>query len=388
MNQIVEKIFKETDQFIAQHPPKSDYLLAGALGLGLYYSQLYEHYENDIYLDKSIKIVEEVFHKLDAGTPGLVGSSFSSGVAGLAYLTNFLAKKGLLEIDIEAEFDTLEEYLYNSALKEIELDYVDYLHGAFGCIHYFTTRKDSERGRYYLNGLVDKLVSRAVAEENGTWFRNYVLKSAEEVNLGLAHGQCSMLMILMNAYDALDNPAPVKKIIRQGIEFILVQKRDINEEEGAYSIFPFQVNKQSPGEPIPNRLAWCYGDLNEVLLFYKAARFLGWEELKKLADLIGLQTLMRKDATSTLIKDTHFCHGSSGVAQIYRTLYEESGITAYFKGYEYWIEQTVLMLENELKTDFYRGKEADLLEGLTGVGLTLLSFISPRDLSWSEMFLL
>jgi len=388
MNQIVEKIFRETDQFIALHPPKTDQLLAGALGLGLYYSQLYEHYENEEYLDKSIRIVDDVFARLDLGATGLVGSSFSSGVAGLAYLTNFLAVKGLLEIDIEADFETLEEYLYNSALKEIELDYVDYLHGAFGCIHYHTTRKDSERGRYYLNGLVDKLVSRAVAEENGTWFRNYVLKSAEEVNLGLAHGQCSMLMILMNAYDALDNPAPVKKIIRQGIEFILVQKRDINEDEGAYNIFPFQVNKQSPGEPIPNRLAWCYGDLNEVLLFYKAARFLGWDELKKLADLVGLQTLMRKDPSSTLIKDTHFCHGSSGVAQIYRTLYEESGITAYFKGYEYWIEQTVLMLENELKTDYYRGKEADLLEGLSGVSLTLLSFISPKPLRWSEMFLL
>lgn len=390
MNQIVEKIFKETDQFIAQHPPKTDYLLAGALGLGLYYSQLYEHYENEEYLEKSIQIIDDVFNKLDVGMPSLVGSSFSSGVAGLAYLTNFLSKKGLLEIDIDAEFDTLEEYLYNSALKEIELDYVDYLHGAAGCIHYFTTRKESQRGRYYLNELVDKLISRAVDEENGTWFRNQVLKNSEkeEVNLGIAHGQCSLLMILMNACDALDNKAAVKKIVRKGIEFILVQKRDINIEEGGFNIFPFHVNKQNPGEPIPNRLAWCYGDLNEALLFYKAAKFLDWEELRKLADLVGLQTLMRKDQPSTLIKDTHFCHGSSGVAQIYRTLYEESGITAYFKGYEYWVEQTVLMLENELKTDYYRGKESDLLDGLTGVGLTLLSFISHKPLKWSEMLLL
>lgn len=392
MNQIVEKIFKETDQLIAQHPPKTDYLLAGSLGLGLYYSQVYEHYEDDAYLEKSIRIVEEVFNKLDAGMPGLVGSSFSSGVAGLAYLTNFLAKKGLLEIDIDAQFDTLEEYLYNSALKEIELDYIDFLHGAAGCIHYFTTRKSAERGRYYLNGLVKKLVAKAVTEENGTWFRNQVLKTAEkeEVNLGLAHGQCSMLIILMNAYDALDNDNKVlvKKIIRKGIEFILVQKRDISEGKDALNIFPFHVSKQSLNEPIPNRLAWCYSDLNEALLFYKAARFLEWEELKKLADLVGLQTLMRKDQPSTLIKDTHFCHGSSGVAQIYRILYEESGITAYFKGYEYWVEQTVLMLENELKTDYYRGKEADLLEGLAGVGLTLLSFISPKPLKWSEMLLL
>jgi len=390
MNQIVEKIFRETDQFIALHPPKTDQLLAGALGLGLYYSQLYEHYENEEYLDKSIRIVDDVFARLDLGATGLVGSSFSSGVAGLAYLTNFLAVKGLLEIDIEADFETLEEYLYNSAMSEIELDYVDYLHGAMGCIHYFTTRKHSARGRYYLNGLVDKLLTKVVEEENGTWFRSHLLKSGEkeEVNLGLAHGQCSMLIILMNAYDALENKKEVRRIIRKGIEFILVQKRDMNGRENAYNIFPFHVNKQTPNAPIPNRLGWCYGDLNEVLLFYKAAKLLQWDELRKLADLVGMQTLMRKDPQATLVKDTHFCHGSSGVAQIYRTLYEESGLTAYLKGYEYWIEQTVLMLENELKTDYYRGKEADLLEGLSGVSLTLLSFISPKPLRWSEMFLL
>jgi lantibiotic modifying enzyme len=390
MNQIVEKTLKETNNFIAQHPPKTDYLLAGSLGLGLYYSQLYAHYEQDVYLDKSISIVEDVFNKLNGGSPGLLGSSFSSGVAGLAYLTNFLAGQGWLEMDVEAEFDTLEEYLYNSALKEIALDYVDYLHGAFGCIHYFTTRKHSPRGRYYLNGLVNELLPKVVWEENGAWIRNLMLRSSEreEVNLGLAHGQCSMLMILMDAFDVLDNKEQVRKVIRQGVEFILVQKKDINTEENMFNIFPFHVNKQVPSIPIPNRLAWCYSDLNEVLLFYKAARFLEWDELRKLADLVGLQTLMRKDRHSTLIEDSHFCHGSSGVAQVYRTLYQETGLAAYAKGYEYWIEQTVLMLENELKTDYYRGKEVDLLEGLTGVGLTLLSFISPKPLQWSRLLLL
>ncbi|KAA2240184.1 lanthionine synthetase C family protein [Chitinophaga agrisoli] len=390
MHQIVERILKQTDQLIEQHPPKRDYMLAGSLGLGLYYSQLYEHYEEEAYLDRCIRIIEDVFNKLNNGEPCLLGASLANGVAGLAYLTNLVAGKGWLNIDIESEFEVLEEYLFKSALQEIEVDCVDYLHGAFGCIHYFATRKHAETPRRYINELVDKLLSRIIREENGVWFRNLVLKKAAEqgANLGLAHGQCSMLMILMNVFDVLDNQEEVKKVIRQGVEYIMLQKRDIDPEEGRYNIFPFHINREEPEAATPNRLAWCYSDLNEVLLFYKAASFLKWDELKRLADLVGLQTLMRKDRPSTLIDDTHFCHGSAGVAQVYRRIYQESGLVAYEKGYEYWIEQTVLMLEHELRTDYYRGKESDLLEGLAGVGLTLLSFISRKELKWSEMLLL
>ena len=125
-----------------------------------------------------------------------------------------------------------------------------------------------------------------------------------------------------------------------------------------------------------------------MLLFYRAHKLFHEPGLLELADVIGTQTLLRKTPNATLAVDAHFCHGTSGLAQLYRTVYKESGKEAYRKGYEYWIEQTILMLDNDLKKDLYKGKEHNLLEGLPGIAFTLLSYISPRELNWSKALLL
>jgi lantibiotic biosynthesis protein len=128
--------------------------------------------------------------------------------------------------------------------------------------------------------------------------------------------------------------------------------------------------------------------LNETLLFYRAGKLLDDEELIRLANLTGLSSLMRKDEPSTQIRDSHFCHGSSGLAQFYKVLYQESGNEKYLEGYEYWIEQTILLLEKDMKKDIYIGKEYNFLDGLVGVAFVLLSYISFKPLNWSKALFL
>lgn len=135
-------------------------------------------------------------------------------------------------------------------------------------------------------------------------------------------------------------------------------------------------------------MGWCCGDLNEVLLFYRAAKLFGDDGLLRLANLIGMQSMMRRDSSSTQATTAAFCHGAAGLAQSCRILYKETGFPVYRDGYEHWLQRTILLLEDELPKGVYAGKEEGLLDGLTGIALTLLSYISDKALNWSSVLLL
>jgi hypothetical protein len=163
---------------------------------------------------------------------------------------------------------------------------------------------------------------------------------------------------------------------------------DIDFSNDEYSFFPFIVKQGANEISAPNRLGWCYGDLNEVLLFYRAGNLFEDNELIDLADVMGTQTLMRKTQMATLIEDSGFCHGSSGLSQFYRQLYRERKLPVYKEGYTYWIEKTLIFLEEDLVNGLYSGKEHEMLNGLIGVAFSLLSYTSAQELDWSKSLLL
>jgi len=46
------------------------------------------------------------------------------------------------------------------------------------------------------------------------------------------------------------------------------------------------------------------------------------------------------------------------------------------------------LLDKELESSFYSGRELDMLEGLIGVAFSLLSYVSEKELNWSKSLLL
>ncbi|THU34983.1 hypothetical protein FAM09_23635 [Niastella caeni] len=363
---------------------------SGRLGLLFYFYHAYQATDNSDFYQLGEKLLEAVFEDLNSGNPGLIGTAFSSGGAGLGYVVNALNKQRLITFEVDNEFNELDKYLFNTALSQIEEDSIDYLHGALGVLHYFNDREQTPVVNAYVNTLVEKLCERAVYTDAGVWFRNHVIKldEKENINFGLAHGLSGILMILINAWPHVQNKDLVKKVVKEGISFILRHKIDVDFSNEEYTVFPFSIKQEASEITATSRLAWCYGDLNEVLLFYRSHQMLGDAQLTSLADVIGTQTLLRKTSKATLAKDSHFCHGASGLAQFYRTLYLETGNLAYQQGYEYWIEQTVIMLDRDMKEGRWNGKEHNFLDGLLGSAFTLLSYVSNKELHWSRALLL
>jgi lantibiotic modifying enzyme len=390
MKQIARNQLDKLNETLAGATGGNDSLLGGELGLIYYYSQLYKVTEEIGYKEKVEGLLARVFANINSGYPQLIGTSFNAGGAGLGYVVNALSAEGFISFDLEKEFAELDRFLYTTAVCQIEDDFIDFLHGALGTVHYFTQRASSPLVDRYLDELIDKLCRRVNKTDGGYWFSNYVisLEDKENINFGLSHGQCGFLLLLINAWHRSSHKALIEKIVMEGIRFIRKYKMDVDFSNDEYSSFPFVVKREAREITAPNRLGWCYGDLNQVLLFYRAGRLFKNPALIDLADVIGGQTLLRRTEKATLVSDSSFCHGAAGLAEIYHRLYSERQLPIYRDGHEYWVEQTIILLEKDLERGRYAGKEHALLDGLVGVAFSLLSYVASYDLVWSKCLLL
>ncbi|PJJ47716.1 lanthionine synthetase-like protein [Hymenobacter chitinivorans DSM 11115] len=231
--------------------------------------------------------------------------------------------------------------------------------------------------------LIERLLSEKVLG-----FVHPAPAGAPATRLGLADGLAGELLLLVQLAERGIFRAGIMEQVRQGILSILAAKREVDFSEKKYAIFPDEIGSGPEAETrFSNELSWRTSDLGQALLFYKSYELLQDQELVRLAELVGLNTLLRADVRTTAITTAEFGSGAAGVAHLYRKLYQLSGHEAYRKGYAYWLTQTRSWLTHELHTDFYQHREHDLRRGLVGVGLVLLSAISEQEIGWDRALL-
>lgn len=390
MSKLINHQLENINNILSSNDSVQNSFLGGSLGILFYYFHLYNVTGDTAIFKKAESLIENVFEDVNNGDPKLLGTLFSSGGAGLGYVVNYLQKYKWIEFDINTEFKDLDSYLFNESLKQIEEDNIDILHGGLGVLHYFASREQTLTISSYINKIVAVLLQKSIRTYYGIWFRNNVFNGNknDEINFSLSHGLSGILLLLIKVYPLVKNRKEVEQVINDGIKFILNHKLPIDFYNGDYSFFPFSFENGTTELTSLSRLAWCYGDLNEVLVLYRAGKLFNTESYIAIADIIGLQTLARKDEIATMVKDSHFCHGSAGVAQFYKTLFKETENKNYLDGYEYWIKRTIDFVDTEIATNYYKDKASSFLEGFTGVALTLLDYNYRSDMAWSEVFFL
>ncbi|MEO7312303.1 MAG: lanthionine synthetase LanC family protein [Chitinophagaceae bacterium] len=367
-------IFNQVHSIIESSEPKSDSLLTGALGLVYYYFNLYKKTDDSSYGEKAVGHLEKVFDSWNNNIGTLKGNAISNGAAGLAYVASLLQKAGLVEIDIHKDFKELDHYIFQSALHQISNDGdIDPLHGAVGVLSYFNSRKDEFLIRKYIEELVIALSNRVVESNLGSWFSNRLYQKEFQINFSLSHGLCGYLCILLDSYKAGICSPLIRDWVNRGIKLILHYYRQPNYEENRVQQFPAAILLGDKEVPVYNtRLAWCYGDLNQVLLLYKAGEILQNKKWIVLADMYGKETLKRNTPELAMVTDSHFCHGSAGVAFCYQKLYERTNVIEYKAAYNLWLMETLKFISIEIDSGFYTNKECNLLEGLPGINLSML----------------
>jgi lantibiotic modifying enzyme len=385
----VEHLITQLQQLIDQQSADNDSLMGGGkLGLIVYYHSLWQGYRNNTYLDKTYVLLDEILDHMNKGTLELEGASLATGICGLTSVINLLYKDGLLEMEIDEELAEYDEYLYKEALQLIKEDKLDYLHGAFGIIKYFTDRLPQPKIALYLKEIIRALHDKAVVTKHGTWFRSVFLFGKSQINFSLSQGQAGFLSVLTALHEANIDSQKTGFLLQQGIRFTRHHLREVDFLSQTWSFFPLTISEDGDDKNYLNRLGWCYGDLNQVSLFYKAAFVLEDENLKQMADLVGGSSLMRRTDEATQLTDIYVCHGTAGLAQYYYSLYRHSNEESYLEGWHYWINETMKRLEIVLHDKSFKGNETRMLDGLSGVVLVLLGHLINEELPWTDLLLL
>jgi lantibiotic biosynthesis protein len=379
---------------IENHVPTNNSLLGGTLGLCMYYYTRYQLWGSKEDADKAVDLVASVLQDLEHNP--IWGYTYGSGAAGLGYMLQLLCKAGMVDMDIETEYAAMDAFIYTAALKDItDAHNHDYLHGAMGAVHYFLSRLPNAPIEKYVTHLLEAFCNKAVPTTTGIWFKNVVLPTdvEQEINLSLAHGQPSFLQLLIQASKLGIKLANIDTIITNGLQFINSVQQKVDFEKEQYNYFPCTINGSTlQVTKAYSRLAWCYGDLGVLSTYYQAAAYMPklWgsnQQLQKLHTM-GTVTTLRKMEHTTSISDSNLCHGSSGVAQYYKYLHKLTGLATYKEASDYWLEQTIALVPQDIEKGIYKGKECDMLDGLVGVSLVLMDSVADAELGWSKVLLI
>jgi hypothetical protein len=200
--------------------------------------------------------------------------------------------------------------------------------------------------------------------------------------LGLADGLAAELRTLIGLHQVGQHVGNLAQQVRQGIRYLLDIRQEVDFLDQKYSVFPSQVEPLSGKFHFEAALGWPYGDLGQALLLYEAYHLLQDSELADIAELVGLNTLLRITPAATEVTSAQLYRGAAGAAHLYYKLYQASGQPAYQVGQQFWLSQTQDWLNRELANGFYQQRTGQLQRGLVGVGLVLLSAITEVKLDW------
>lgn len=191
---------------------------------------------------------------------------------------------------------------------------------------------------------------------------------AEEIDLSFDKGLIG-LMIMLNRENLRHKDLIVEDFIKKVIDFLLSKKMKLNAAWQQFSFFPEAFDDDTWTSN--NILSWKVGDLHFVKLLYRLSKINQNSNYYEIAENIGLYTTTRVTEEQTQITDSSLANGSSGLALLYKALYDETFQKHYLNASNYWIERTDTFLETELQNGYYDNRKENILDGLLGVVIVL-----------------
>lgn len=367
-------------------------LMGGKVGEMLFWANYSIHKEDEIYLNKVTTLLTEIFEDIKKG---FNYPTFAGGLAGIGWAVEHLVKNDFINADTNEIIGSLDDFLYPIMINYIREGNYDYLHGALGIGLYYLSRSSNPKKLGYLSNLVDELERQSTQMKNGIAWETILVKdeNLKGFNLSMSHGISSIIVFLSKLYlDGIDNEK-VSNLLNGAVEYLLNQQLDILNYK---SNFPSWVSTEKP--LIQSRLAWCYGDLGIGIALWQAGNNIGKEEWKDRAVKILLDVSKRRDIKENLVFDAGLCHGTSGIAHIFNRMYTNTGLREFKNTADYWFSETLKMAKYEdglagykvWRVPEYGGlqNQYGFLEGIAGIGLSLISAISDIEPKWDECLLL
>jgi lantibiotic modifying enzyme len=367
--------------------------LPGAILFKLYYAQ---YLNKEQHIDEAYELIQECFEKFDTHQLLL---TYCDGVAGFGWTLDHLVQRDLLDSDNDTLLSDLDTTLYNQMVRNFENQEFDFLHGATGYAFYFLNRYRitsatdlKDKYKAYLHFYIDEIIEISVKDEQGyrTWLSVIDLNGPQKVyNLSMSHGVTSILGFFtkLAAYDEFrEKSVP---IIKEIVAYLLN-----TENENFMCSFPSYIHSDGT-KSMRSRVAWCYGDLGIGLQLWHASLLLKDDVLQQKALNILKDTTKRKSGEESGVVDASICHGSYGNAHIYSRLFQQTKDPIFKEAADFWLQDGLDRAFHEDGFAGYKQKqpnhwetEIGLLEGISGIGLVIIDYLSEEPNTWDEAFMI
>ncbi|KIC01666.1 lanthionine synthetase C family protein [Flavobacterium sp. PL02] len=375
-------------------------LLSGLSGLALFYYH-YNKYFNII--DKNNDAFNCLSRSVDIINEGDFQFSYCYGVAGLGWVFEYLHRDNFfLESYGDTLLSNLDGFLKDNMDYNLDNKNIDLLHGAIGYGLFFLkrysgtkNRKLKHRYKLYLIELIQKI--NLMGEFENTDIVKF--KSVNPVtfkegyNLSLAHGNSSVINFYSRLYKFRVFRSLVEDVLKQNVNFII---SSYSPEANSTSLFPDLIDLNGVRNN-NTRLAWCYGDLGVAISLWHASSVLKNPVLKNFSLDIFKHAAKRRVFENTYITDSGLCHGAFGVFQIFKFIYSKTNNEIFKEAADFWFKEG---FERAIFDDGFAGfktwngakkvwvNEISLLEGISGIGLALISLLSEEKINWDECLLI
>ena len=380
-------------------------LMNGMGGLVLFYLNLYYNLKEEIFLTKATSIVEQISTRLEEVE---ITHSYCDGMAGTAFLFNYLKELNVLGEDVEAFLADIDDYLYGEAIFLLgTYRDLDFLYGGLGLGHYLLSRQGSSATAaaraVEVSDLIVDLVYRQLKGEiavNLAADPSTGPGTPPALNTGMAHGMSAVVVYLSRYLARFPEKEHARETLSLLVDRLLRFKNPQAAPDGAESVFPSIVRgSEAVSYEVP--LGWCYGDVTVSIALLHAGKVLGSDELVKLAESVALAATHRDSPETAIVRDACFCHGTASLAQAYRIWYQHTGNPQFGRSYLHWINKTLEMGSFTDGVGGYKkfsGTETPggkykyesmpgMLDGSCGIGLVLSDFLGTKQLDWERFFL-
>jgi len=364
-------------------------LMGGKIGVALFYFYYAKYLGEDKFADYAVDLISEVF---DVINNDFTYHTHAGGLAGIGWTVEHLAQNEFIDTDTNEILADLDPYLHKAMIFDIQNGNYDFLHGAVGNGVYFLSRKNNEKSKEYLKELIDEMekVSHKDDDNARKWLSTLNIEEGTKgYNLSLSHGIASIIVFLGKVLETGIYDEKVSLLLNGAVKYLLKHRLDRKKFN---SNFPSWIRE---GEPLnQSRLAWCYGDLGIAISLWQAAQSAKNKEWEKIAADVLLDSTARRDLKENAVIDVGLCHGSAGIMHIYNRAYHYIDNDTFKETTLYWAEKILDMAVYEdgyagfkaWHTEKYGGwvSEAGFLEGISGIGLALISLIADIEPKWDR----
>jgi len=323
------------------------------------------------------------------------------GFPGVAWVANHLCLRGFMEDGEDlcvAVDEALLDWLKNGAASSMSCELIG---GLAGLGLYGLGRWHTEAGREIVRLVVEALSASAIEHQGlRTWFNTADEFSDPEerqaqgcFNLGLSHGVPGALVFLSKA-GAL-GLKEAENLARSAGAWLLLQRRSYPNGSSFTRRFMADPSEDTEG----SRLSWCYGDLGISAAMMVSATALKCADWHEAALHLARAAASREEAT---VMDGGLCHGAFGNAHIFHRFFRATGEECFLQASRRWLKEGFALRRpgqglagflawepgmSDIPVENPWQPESGYLEGISGIGLALLGFLSASEPDWDQLLM-